>query len=97
MTTWSSRWRSIRDLLTTPSDRIVQLFNGPEIAAVAIEIKADSDIVRVTLSFDVAKWEFGDTIDDLLRRTDLVLYQAKAAGRNKSSPMTRRFLAEARV
>jgi len=52
-------------------------------AMAAIEIKTDSEIVRVTLSFGVAEWEFGDTIDDLLRRADLALYQAKAAGRNK--------------
>jgi two-component system, cell cycle response regulator len=51
-------------------------------AMAAIEIKADSEIVKVTLSFGVAEWEFGDTIDDLLRRTDLALYQAKATGRN---------------
>ena len=48
----------------------------------ALELKAAGDLVKVTLSFGVAEWEFGDTIDDLLRRADLALYQAKVAGRN---------------
>lgn len=51
-------------------------------AMAALEIEAQGSIVKFTLSFGVEEWEFGDTIDDLLRRADLALYQAKAAGRN---------------
>jgi len=40
-------------------------------------------LIRVTCSFGVDEWEFGETIDDLLRRADSALYQAKAAGRNR--------------
>jgi two-component system, cell cycle response regulator len=36
----------------------------------------------VTASFGVAQWERGETIDRLLRRADIALYQAKNAGRN---------------
>jgi diguanylate cyclase (GGDEF)-like protein len=39
--------------------------------------------VGVTASFGVAQWERGDTIDRLLRRADMALYQAKNGGRNR--------------
>ncbi|MEX0590687.1 MAG: diguanylate cyclase, partial [Xanthobacteraceae bacterium] len=52
-------------------------------AMAALELKAHGNIVKFTASFGVEEWEFGDTIDDLLRRADLALYQAKAAGRNR--------------
>lgn len=48
-----------------------------------LKLKADSRAVDVTSSFGVDEWEFGDTIDDLLRRADIALYAAKAAGRNR--------------
>jgi two-component system, cell cycle response regulator len=38
--------------------------------------------VGVTASLGVAQWEPGDTIDRLLRRADVALYQAKNGGRN---------------
>jgi predicted signal transduction protein with EAL and GGDEF domain len=37
----------------------------------------------VTCSLGVAEWEPGDTIDSLLRRADVALYEAKRAGRNR--------------
>jgi diguanylate cyclase (GGDEF)-like protein len=36
----------------------------------------------ITCSFGIAEWETGDTIDRLLRRADLALYEAKRSGRN---------------
>jgi two-component system, cell cycle response regulator len=39
--------------------------------------------VEVTCSIGVAEWEAGDSIDKLLRRADLALYEAKRTGRNK--------------
>jgi two-component system cell cycle response regulator len=39
--------------------------------------------LTVTCSFGVSKWELGDTIDRLLRRADLALYDAKRTGRNR--------------
>ena len=39
--------------------------------------------VAVTCSVGVAEWEPGDTIDILLRRADMALYEAKRTGRNK--------------
>jgi two-component system cell cycle response regulator len=37
----------------------------------------------VTCSFGISEWTPGDTIDLLLRRADMALYGAKAAGRNR--------------
>ena len=39
--------------------------------------------VAVTCSAGVAEWEAGDTIDTLLRRADVAMYEAKRTGRNK--------------
>lgn len=36
-----------------------------------------------TASFGIAKWTDNDTLDDLIKRADIALYQAKEAGRNK--------------
>jgi two-component system, cell cycle response regulator len=42
----------------------------------------DWNLSGVTCSFGVAEWETGDTIDALLRRADMAVYQAKASGRD---------------
>lgn len=42
-----------------------------------------SGVFGVTCSCGIAEWEVGDTIDRLLRRADMALYQAKLAGRNQ--------------
>jgi diguanylate cyclase (GGDEF)-like protein len=52
-------------------------------AIAAMELMVDGDMVKFSCSFGVDEWEYGDTIDDLLRRVDLALYDAKAAGRNR--------------
>jgi two-component system cell cycle response regulator len=53
-------------------------------AAIAgMELSIEGDTVKFSCSFGVDEWEFGDTIDDLLRRVDIALYDAKAAGRNR--------------
>jgi diguanylate cyclase (GGDEF)-like protein len=48
-----------------------------------LKIFAGEKQVAVTCSLGVAEWEAGDTIDTLLRRADLALYEAKRTGRNK--------------
>jgi two-component system cell cycle response regulator len=42
----------------------------------------DQDIA-ITASFGVAEWESGDTIDQVLRRADVALYEAKRGGRDR--------------
>lgn len=37
----------------------------------------------VTCSFGIAEWEAGDTMDRMLRRADVAMYQAKKSGRNR--------------
>jgi diguanylate cyclase (GGDEF)-like protein len=39
--------------------------------------------LAITCSFGVAEWEPGDTIDTLMRRADLALYEAKNRGRDR--------------
>lgn len=48
-----------------------------------LKIHADNVVVNVTCSLGLAEWEFGDTIDGLLNRADMALYEAKRAGRNR--------------
>ncbi len=48
-----------------------------------ITIPAPNATVTVTCSVGVAEWEPGDTIDTLLRRADVSLYEAKRSGRNR--------------
>lgn len=39
--------------------------------------------LAITCSFGVAEWEKGDTIDGLLRRADVALFEAKSRGRDR--------------
>jgi diguanylate cyclase (GGDEF)-like protein len=39
--------------------------------------------ITVTSSFGVSEWEAGDTADQLLRRADVALYEAKRSGRDR--------------
>ena len=48
-----------------------------------LAIRAGNQIIRVTCSVGAAEWEPGDTVDSLLRRADMSLYQAKRSGRNR--------------
>ncbi len=43
----------------------------------------EAGLSAITCSFGVAEWESGDTIDRLLRRADMAMYEAKGAGRDR--------------
>jgi len=46
----------------------------------ALHFKPDNSEISVTCSFGIAKREQGDTIDSLIRRADVAMYQAKRSG-----------------
>jgi diguanylate cyclase (GGDEF)-like protein len=50
-------------------------------------LKFNDSAIRYTVSIGLAEFDHdsGDTIDDLLARADLALYQAKQAGRNQTA------------
>jgi two-component system cell cycle response regulator len=47
-----------------------------------IIVPADTKAIKVTCSIGVTEWEPGDTVDSILRRADVALYEAKRSGRN---------------
>ncbi len=48
-----------------------------------LQIEAGTETVKLTCSFGVSEWRYGDTIDRLLKRADMALYEAKVGGRNR--------------
>jgi len=48
-----------------------------------LQLDADGKPVKFTASFGVSQWTPGDTIDAILKRADMALYQAKEHGRNR--------------
>jgi diguanylate cyclase (GGDEF)-like protein len=48
-----------------------------------LQLDADGKPVKFTASFGVSQWKPGDTIDAILKRADIALYQAKQGGRNR--------------
>ncbi len=48
-----------------------------------MRIASGQQTISLTCSFGVSQWAPGDTIDSLLRRADMALYEAKAGGRNR--------------
>lgn len=65
------------------------LAGGREIAErlreeiMAVRLPLEDKVVIFTSSFGVSEWQSGDSVDDMLRRADMALYSAKAAGRNR--------------
>ncbi|MEA2098711.1 MAG: GGDEF domain-containing protein, partial [Campylobacterota bacterium] len=64
----------------------VNLSKGVEIAnnlRVNIE-KEEFDVVKeLTCSFGITEFEFNDTLESMIKRADLALYEAKNSGRNR--------------
>jgi len=49
----------------------------------ALRIPGDRKSISLTCSFGVSEWQPGDSIDPLLKRADMALYEAKLAGRDR--------------
>ncbi len=54
-----------------------------EVEALDIEAEGYSKPLKLTCSFGVSEWAKGDSIESLLKRSDLGLYLAKESGRNQ--------------
>ncbi len=61
----------------------METFESFRQAVSELEIHSDDKLIKVTCSLGLAEFEMGDTIDALLRRADMALYEAKRAGRNR--------------
>ena len=48
-----------------------------------LPIKAGVETLTLTCSLGVSEWQRNDTIDRMLKRADMALYEAKLAGRNR--------------
>lgn len=49
----------------------------------AVRLRTSDRVVTFTASFGVSEWLEGESVDEMLRRADMALYAAKAAGRNR--------------
>jgi len=49
----------------------------------SLVIEAHGAKISLTCSFGVGEWQSGDSIDRLLKRADMALYEAKISGRNR--------------
>ena len=49
----------------------------------ALRIPAGEGTLALTCSFGISEWQAGDSIDPLLKRADMALYEAKLAGRDR--------------
>lgn len=57
--------------------------NRLRLAVESLRIRGARVPIRLTCSFGVSEWSEGDTIEGLIKRADIALYEAKTTGRNR--------------
>ena len=57
--------------------------NRLRLNAADLRIRSPRGPVRLTCSFGVSEWSEGETVEGLLKRADIALYEAKNGGRNR--------------
>ena len=66
-----------------PLSRAVEIAESLRLRLQELEVSIGEKKISLTCSFGVSQWQTDDSIDVLLRRADLALYQAKTNGRNQ--------------
>lgn len=82
----ASRWGGEEFLMIFPEkdrDNAVSYINEIMNTIRAHEVEYCGQIVKVTMSFGVAQYDKGLTIDEIIKNADMKLYEAKETGRNK--------------
>ena len=64
-------------------EALIKLADRIRRAIASLTIQAGNVHLKVTISVGLAVWDRKETADDLYRRADMQLYQAKRAGRNR--------------
>ena len=57
--------------------------NRLRLKAADLRIRSPRGPVRLTCSFGISEWTEGETVEGLLKRADIALYEAKTGGRNR--------------
>jgi two-component system, cell cycle response regulator len=70
-------------LVQQPLDDAVEMAEHLREAVAGVSVKVSDKTINFICSIGVTEWEAGDTIDSLLRRADVALYEAKRSGRNR--------------
>ncbi|KQP61655.1 diguanylate cyclase [Methylobacterium sp. Leaf108] len=60
----------------------------------SLRLRGAKTPIRVTCSFGVSEWSEGDTVEGMIKRADIAVYEAKVAGRNRVVSATTDLLLE---
>src|SRR5579883_555593 len=71
-------------LVEAASDGAIELAERFRAAVAELAIPAAGGEIKVTISIGLAEWKPADTLDSLLRKADIALYEAKRSGRNRT-------------
>ena len=78
-----ARWGGEEFVVLLPDTELTDAIKLAEILRIKIAGSNFDPVVKVTCSIGVARWNHGETSDQLLQRADKKLYAAKEGGRNR--------------